>query len=121
MNLLAKAAGLNWYKYGAILLVIVAWTGLVYGTAAYRCNLKHEQAKTEEVAKKHEAVVEDVKARIPVVQDKEAKAAEERQEIKRLKEALDAAIKNRSENPSCDLSDDEFNSVRDLAAKTHTR
>lgn len=120
MNLLGTITGLNWTKYGIALGVVLVYTAGVYGVAVYRCNLNHEQQKTEQAEAKTVTLIKEVQTRVPVVQIREVESAKQKAEITNLKAKLDEALKNRPENPSCDLSDDEFNSVSALANKTHT-
>ena len=57
MNLLKtigkKASGLalpalNWYKIAAFVTLFGTWTGFVHVRATHKCELKHEQQKTEQ-------------------------------------------------------------------------
>lgn len=114
------ASGFNWYKLGIYAVLFLSWTGGVYSYATHRCEIKHEQEKTVEVQTKLVEVIKEVEVRIPVVQIREVESAKQRAEIKRLKEKLDEAINGRADNPNCDLSDAEFNSVQDLAEQTRS-
>ena len=118
MNILSKVTGLNWYKWGAILVAFLAWSAIVYTTAQNRCELKHEQQKTEQAEKKAEQLVDEVEKRVPEVKAIDAESAKLKNEIARLKGELDEAINNRPENPSCDLSGDELDGFNNLFKKT---
>lgn len=115
------ATPIFWYKVGIVALIFVAYTAGVATWATHRCELKHEQQKTEQAEKKTEEVIRTITERVPVIQKVEVESAKQRQEINRLKESLDETLKNRPENSSCDLSNAELDGVRKLAEKTHIR
>lgn len=126
-GLLGKASGaldavpgVFWYKVGLVVVLFTAYTAGVASWATHRCELKHEQQKTEQAEQKTKEVVREVQVRVPEVRKIEVESAKQRAEIHNLKEKLDEALKNRPENTSCDLSDAEFNGVSALANKTHT-
>lgn len=119
INLRTFASGLNWQLLLAKVLVgVVILTG-VYLYGGYNCRIEHEKQKTEQAEEHTREVVREVEKRVPVVQIREVESAKQRQEIIVLKEKLDEALAKRPENPNCDLSDDEFNGVRALAAKAN--
>jgi hypothetical protein len=113
-----KAAGVNWYKWGAILVLAVAYSGglVAYGydKASDRC----EQEKTKVAEEKTRTIVKEITVRVPVVQIREVESAKQRQEIARLKEKLDEAIAKKPENPACALTSDERDGFNDLFKKT---
>jgi hypothetical protein len=119
INLRTLASGLNWQLLLAKALVgaVILTGAYLYG--GYNCRIGHEKQKTGQAEEHTREVVREVEKRVPVVQIREVESAKQRQEIKALKEKLDAAINSRQENPSCDLSDDEFNGVRALAEKAN--
>lgn len=121
-NLLALAKGASpifWYKLGIVVVLFVAYTAGVATWATHRCELNHEQQKTEEAEEKTREVIRTITERVPVIQEREVESAKQKQEIKLLKEKLDEALSNRPENPNCDLSDAEFDSLRNLSNQTH--
>lgn len=113
--------GVFWYKMGLVIVLFVAYTGGVASWATHRCEIKHEQQKTEQAEEKTRVIVKEVQVRIPVVQKVEVASAKQKAEIANLKVRLDEALKRRPENPTCDLSDDELAGVQGLAAKTHIK
>lgn len=106
------------YKYGAILIFLVAFGWGCWYKGKMDCNIAHEKAATVAAQVKTETIIKEVEVRVPVVQRIEVESAKQRAAIKSLTEKLDHALNDRPENPSCDLSDAEFNSVQDLASKT---
>lgn len=113
------ATGLNWQILAAKVVVGLVLLAGAYAYGGYKCKIDHEKQKTEQAEEHTRVVVREVEKRVPVVQVREVESTKQRQEIKVLKEKLDAAINQRQENPSCDLSDDEFNGVRALAEKAN--
>lgn len=107
---------LNWYKIGAMVLVLAAWTVFVDQRATHRCELKHEQQRTEQAQKKLEQVADHVEERLPVVAKKEKASAELRGDVQRTKNKNEGYIyENENRNSgSCDLSDAEFSGVQEL-------
>jgi uncharacterized membrane protein affecting hemolysin expression len=119
INLKGWATGLNWQVLVAKLIVCLVIVGGAYVYGGYRCKMDNQKQKTEQAEEHTRVLVKEVEKRVPVVQVREVESAKQRQEIKALKEKLDEALNNRQENPSCDLSDDEFNGVRALAEKAN--
>lgn len=117
-GLVAKATGLNWYKWGLIAALVVAYSGGLVALGFHKASVRCEQEKTELAEKKTETVIKEVIKRVPEVQRIEVKSAQELAEIRRLKKELKDAIEDRPENPSCDLSDAELDGFRELSAKT---
>ena len=108
---------LNWMRIGLLLVLLASWTVLVDQRARHKCELKHEQQKTEAAEKKTEEIVEHVEKRIPVINKKQADTAALHAEINRLRYNLREAInanQHRPASPSCDLTQYEFDSVREL-------
>lgn len=125
MNLLktiSKAVPiLNWYKIGACIIVFAAWTAFVHVRATHNCELKHEQQKTEQAEQHTRAVVEHVEKRIPVIQIREVESTALRNRVESLKGQLYAAIQaneTRASNPTCNLSDAEFDGMRRLTEES---
>lgn len=118
-NAAGWASGINWWKYGAYAVVLTSLMSLSYYGGKHNCEIAHEKQKTEQAEVKLQTVVKEVQVRVPVVQTREVESAKQRAAIEALRKELDNATKQRPENPSCDLSDAEFNLVRELAAKTH--
>lgn len=117
-NAVGFASGFNWYKYGAIAVVLAALMGGSYYKGKKDCEVNTAEKETAAAVERTRTIVRNVERRIPVVQTREVESARQKQEIKTLKEKLDDALIARPESPSCDLSDAEFRSVQDLAAKT---
>jgi hypothetical protein len=118
LELRGWASGLNFYKLGLYVVLFLAYTGGIYGWATYNCKLDQAHEETKKVETKLVEVVKEVEVRVPVVQYREVASAKQKAEIERLKRKLDEAINNRPDNPTCDLSDAEFNSLQELANKT---
>lgn len=113
--------GVFWYKVALVVLLFTGYTTLIYTKGVHNAELKCEQQKTEQAEQKVKTVVHEVRVRVPVVQRVEVESAKQKAEIANLKVKLDEALKNRPENPSCDLSDAELDGVQGLANKTHIR
>ena len=107
---------LNWYKIGAMVVVLAAWTVFIDQRATHRCELKQEKQKTEQVAKQLDKVVEHVEERVPVVNEKEKASTELKAAVAKTKKINERYIyENQNRNAaSCDLSDAEFNGVQEL-------
>lgn len=108
---------LNWYKIGAMVLVLTAWTVFVDQRATHRCELKHEKQRTEQAETRLEKVAEHVQERMPVINKKQEDTATLHAEISKLRGKLKDAIyanQTRNSEPSCDLTLDEYDSVREL-------
>lgn len=122
-NLLKLAKGafpVFWWKLGLAITLFAAYTAGVATWATHRCELKHEQQKTEEAEEKVRTIVKEVEVRVPEVQKIEVESAKQRLLISQLKRELDEALKQRQENPVCDLSNAEYDSVQHLAEQTRT-
>lgn len=111
--------GVFWYKVALVVVLFTGYTTLIYTKGVHNAELKCEQQKTEQAEKEVQQIVHEVKERVPVVQRVEVESAKQKAEIANLKAKLDEALKQRPENPSCDLSDDELAGVQGLANKTH--
>lgn len=109
-NLAGKASGLNWYKWGAIALVLVA----IFFAGRVTATLECQEEKTEAAEERVVAITRYVTERVTEVQTKEVKSRKELEEIARLKEKVDEAQKKRPDLPECALSDAEFESVNRL-------
>ena len=116
-SLAAKATGFNWYKWGAIVAVLVAALVLSYGTGRNHGRLACEQEKREKAEQKVVAITRYVTERVAEVQVKEVKSRKELEEIARLKRRLDDEINKREDLPECALSDSEFDAVNELLKK----
>ena len=117
-GLAEKAAGLNWYKYGIVAALLVAWTGFVHMRATNACQMAHQTARADAAEKRTLDVIAKIEARIPVVQYREVESAKDKAQIIALQGELFDAILSRKPNPNCDLSDAEFNGFRKLSEKT---
>lgn len=118
-NVAGWASGANWWKIGAYALIVAILVGGGYFYGKYNCEQAHLKEKVVQAEEKTRTIVKEVEVRVPVVQVREVESAKQKAEIVELQRKLRNAQAKRPENPSCDLSDDEFNSMRDLAAKTH--
>lgn len=117
---LSKVTGLNWYKWGAVLALLLAWTTAVHMRATNECEQRHLKDQKEQAEKKSAEIVEHVQERIPVVQERDSEAAKLRAQLADIKEDLDDAINARGPDPSCDLTDAELDGFRQLSEKTRT-
>lgn len=108
---------INWLAVKAIAKSSKVW--LLVGvlaithTSAYflgKANQRtaYEKERAEQAEKETKEVVDHVNTRLPVLQNKDAKAYESRLRIRELEEELQHAISQRSINPDCDLSDAEY-------------
>ena len=121
MNLLKTISrnlpALNWVRIGLVLVLLASWTVFVDQRARHKCELKHEQEKVVLVEEKIKEIVKHVEVRVPIVNKKQADTAALHAEINRLRYNLREAInanQHRPTSPSCDLSEHEFASVREL-------
>ena len=108
---------LNWVRIGLVLVLLVSWTVFVDQRARHKCELKHEQEKVVLVEEKIKEIVKHVEVRVPIVNKKQADTAALHAEINRLRYNLREAInanQHRPASPSCDLTQREFDSVREL-------
>ena len=108
---------LNWVRIGLVLVLLASWTVFVDQRAKHKCELKHEQEKVVLVEEKIKEIVKHVEVRVPIVNKKQADTAALHAEIDRLRKSLKDAIyanQTRPANPSCDLTQYEFDSVREL-------
>ena len=121
MNLLKTISrnlpALNWVRIGLVLVLLASWTVFVDQRARHKCELKHEQEKVVLVEEKIKEIVKHVEVRVPIVNKKQADTAALHAEINRLRYNLREAInanQHRPASPSCDLTQREFDSVREL-------
>lgn len=119
-SLVGKAAGVNWYKWGAIVVLAVAYSGGLVGYGHHKATVHCEQEKTKVAEEKTRTIIKEVQVRVPVVQVREVESAKQKQEIARLKEKLDEAIAKKPANPACDLSGNERDGFNDLFKKTRS-
>lgn len=117
-GLAAKAAGLNWYKYGAYAAVIVAWTVAVHMRATNSVEMKYATQRAVDAEAKIEYIVTEIKNRMPTVQLREVESAKDKAEIAHLRGVLYEAILRRTPNVACDLSDAELAAFNSMSAKT---
>lgn len=112
-----KLPGVNLYKLGAILVLVLAWTAFVHQRATHKCELAFQQQQTEEAQEETVEVVKHVEARVPVISKKQESTAKLHAEINYLHKKLEEAIhenENRTHTPACNLSDAEFSRMREL-------
>lgn len=129
MSILAKlsknaagwASGVNWYRYGLYAVILASIVGASYFTGKHNCEIKHEQQKTAQAETKYIEVIKEVEKRVPVVQIREVESQKQKAAIASLSKRLQDATQNRRENPSCDLSDAEFDSLQGLIDKTNIK
>ena len=121
-----KASGIalpawNWYKIGAFIILFGAWTAFIHVRATHKCELEHEQQKTELAEQKTRTIVEHVEKRVPVIQIREGESQALRGRVETLKGQLYAAIQanqTRANSPTCNLSDAEFDGMRRLTEES---
>lgn len=111
---------LNWYKIGLVAALFAAYTGGVHMNATHRAELKCEEQKTELANATAAATVEEMRKRAPVINRSDRETAKLRAELEKTKEKLDDAINAKEHNPSCDLSDAEYDGFQLLADKTRS-
>lgn len=108
---------LNWVRIGLIAVLLVSWTVFVDQRAKHKCELAHEKEKVVQIEERIKEVVKHVEVRVPVINKKQEDTAALHAEINRLRANLKEAIyanQTRPANPSCDLTQHEFDSVREL-------
>ena len=120
LKLAEKFVGVNWYKWGAIAVLAVAYSGGLVAYGYHKADVHCEQEKTEKAEEKIRTIVQEVEVRVPVVQVREVESAKQRAEIARLKEKLDEAIAKKPENTACNLTSDERDGFNDLLKKTRS-
>lgn len=120
IDLAAKFTGVNWYKWGAIAVLAIAYSGGLVAYGNHKATVRCEQQKTAKAEEKIREIIREVEVRVPEVQVREVESAKQRAEIARLKEKLDEAVANRPENPSCNLSGAERDGFNDLFEKTRS-
>lgn len=111
---LSKFSGLNWYKWGAIAVVLAAALTLSYCSGKHNAEMACQEEKTEVAEQKTVAITRYVTERVTEVQEVEVKSRTELQEIARLKKELDYATSQRPDLPECALTDAEFDAVNRL-------
>jgi hypothetical protein len=119
-KLAERFVGFNWYKWGIILTVFLAYTGGVAGWATHKASVHCEQEKTVAAEEKIRTIIKEVEVRVPDVQIREVESAKQKEQIRVLKEKLDAAIAKKPTNPACDLTSDERDGFNDLFKKTRS-
>lgn len=117
-NAAGWATGLNWWKYGAYAAALAGALAVAYFAGKHSCEIKHEQEKTAQAEIKYVQVVKEVEKRVPVILTREVESTKQKAEIANLSKRLQDATSKRPENPTCDLSDAEFDSLQRLIDKT---
>lgn len=110
--------GSNWYKWGAIAVVILAIAGGSYQYGKHKCEMAHQEQKTEQAEEKTRIIVQHVKERVPVIQKDEAEAAKLKAELSNLRDLYEKAINSRPDLPQCALSSDELRYFQEAAKRT---
>lgn len=104
----------NWqyylYKWGAILLLAVAWSYFMWDKGRDYCEASYNEGLVEQMAI-------EVNQRLPVVQQAEREAAELRTQLRTMKEKLDEQA-NMPSAASCGTNDVELQLYREAASKT---
>ena len=116
---LSSLTGLNWYKYGAIALVVIALAVGFYARGKYVCGMEHAKQETAQAEEKTRVIVQHVKERVPVIQKDEAEAAALKAQLATLRGKYNEAINARPDVPECALSDDELRYFQEAARATH--
>ena len=112
------ASGFNFYKWGAILVALLAFGFVMNQHGKHSAELVCEQQKTALANARTDAVVKFVNVQAPVVKEQEKKSTETKVKVAIAKEKYDEAVKARPVVPACDLSNDEFVRFNELAKQT---
>ena len=113
-----SASGFNFYKWGAILVIVAAILFGVDRHATHKAELACEQQKTAVALERVHTVVREVTIRVPEVQKQDKVSTEHRENVKQKGVKLDDAINKSAGATGCNLSDDELRSFQDLAEAT---
>lgn len=115
----AKATSIAIKIIGSLLILSVLFmSGCWYGKNKEQTEQAKEQAKEAEA--KVVYITKEVEKRIPEVRIIEKNSAELKSQVAVLQEKLRDAINNRQDNPSCDLTDDEYRLFQEAASKTRS-
>ena len=112
------ASGFNFYKYGAILIVLLAFGFVMNQHGKHSAELVCEQQKTALANSQMNSIVKFVEVQVPAVNKQEQKSAEVKAKVAVAKEKYNEAVEARAVVPACDLSDDEFVRFNELAKET---
>lgn len=102
------ATGLNWYKWGAILLVLIASHMFVGLGFRHRAEVACEKEKTALATKKLERVVAFTEKQLPEVKKQETKSSAIKTKVAVAGNKYEEAVQAKPELPSCDISDAEW-------------
>jgi hypothetical protein len=112
------ASGFNFYKWGAILVIVAAILVGVDRHATHKAELACEEQKTAVALERVHTVVRTVTMRVPEVQKQDSASTERRDDVRQKGVKLDEAITKNAGTTGCNLSDDELRSFQDLAEST---
>jgi len=115
------ASGLNYWKWGAILVALLAWTAIVGTVATSRAKVECERQKTELAEKRTDSIIDftNVQARATTVAGK--RAAEIAAEVAVADKALDELYRTKQDLQSCRLSNAEVAEFNRLAKQSRRR
>lgn len=107
-------SGINMWKWGAILLLYVGSVAGAYYLGVHNERLDQADADAAQAREQAALIVEEVTARLPVVQGRDTEAAELRAQLRTIRGKLDEAIAKGSNAPECALTDDELQYFRQI-------
>lgn len=111
-------SGFNYYKWGAVAALLLAWTTAVHMRATNKCETAQLEKEKAAVVQEAADAFKHVRSRVSVIQTQEQKAAEIRYITREIKGNLDEAINQKPDLPSCDLSSNELRYWQELAKTT---
>lgn len=114
----ATFSGFNYYKWGAIAALLLAWTVAVHMNAKSDCEKAQLEKEKAAVVQEADDAFRFVSTRVSIIQTQEQKAAEIRYVVTKAKDKLDEAINQKPDMPSCDLSEEELKYWQQLAEQT---
>lgn len=112
------ASGFNFYKWGAILILIAAFGWGMNQHGKHGAELRCEEQKTSQAEARTKEVVKFVEVQVPAVNAQERESNKSRAKVAVAKEKYDEAVNTRNVVPACDLSDAEFVQFNELAKQT---
>lgn len=122
-GLIAKKAGgwfsgFNWYKWGAILAILLAWTTAVHMRATNNAQLDCQKQKTELADKKLKDQADFTNAQSEITVIKERNSVEIREVVVDARGKLNDEVAKKPDVAGCALTDGEFVQFNRLAEKT---
>jgi hypothetical protein len=112
------ASGFNFYKWGAILVIVAAIIVGVDRHATHKAELACEQQKTAVALERVHTIIREVEMRVPEVQKQDEVNTAKREDVKQKGAKLDEAITKSGNTTGCTLSNDELRQFQELAKAT---